>query len=207
MTDADRASVSRKSCREIMTKDVKTARPQDSVRDVAAMMLDGDMGAVPVVEGEKLIGMVTDRDIVIRVVARGGAPSTPVSEAMTTELFTVKPEDFAFEAIRLMGDKQVRRIPVVDADVYQTPDGWVVKVELAGVSVDDMVIDIQDNVLCIAGSRKDRSCTVGATYQQMEITYSNFEKKLRFPATIDGATIEHEFENGLLIIQLRKGGA
>jgi len=91
------------------------------------------------------------------------------------------------------------------ADVYQTPEGWVVKVELAGVSAEEIVIDIQGNVLYISGCRKDRSCTTGATYQQMEITYSNFEKTLRFPAPIDGATVEHEFENGLLIINLRKG--
>jgi len=91
------------------------------------------------------------------------------------------------------------------ADVYQAPEGWVVKVELAGVSPEEIQIDIQGNVLYIAGCRKDRSCTTGATYQQMEIAYSNFEKTLRFPATIDGATVEHEFENGLLIITLRKG--
>ena len=90
------------------------------------------------------------------------------------------------------------------ADVYQTPEGWVVKVELAGVSADEIVIEIQGNTLSIAGSRKDRSCVSGVSYQQMEITYSNFEKTLRFPSTIDGATVEHMFENGLLIIHLRK---
>ncbi len=90
------------------------------------------------------------------------------------------------------------------ADVYQAPDGWVVKVELAGVSAEDVEIDIQGNVLHIAGCRKDKSCAAGISYQQMEITYSNFEKTLRFPSTIDGATIEHMFENGLLIINLRK---
>lgn len=91
------------------------------------------------------------------------------------------------------------------ADVYQTPDGWVVKVELAGVSAEDIVIEIQGNVLYIAGCRKDRSCAAGIAYQQMEITYSNFEKTLRFPASIDNAKVEHEFENGLLIITLTKG--
>jgi HSP20 family protein len=91
------------------------------------------------------------------------------------------------------------------ADVYQTPDGWVVKVELAGVSAEDIEIDIQGNVLSIAGCRKDKSCAAGATYQQMEITYSNFEKTLRFPAAIDNAKVEHQFENGLLIITLGKG--
>lgn len=91
------------------------------------------------------------------------------------------------------------------ADVFQTPDGWVVKVELAGVSAEDIEIDIQGNVLYIAGCRRDRSCAAGVSYQQMEITYSNFEKTLRFPAAIDNARVEHEFENGLLIITLKKG--
>lgn len=90
------------------------------------------------------------------------------------------------------------------ADVYQTPDGWLVKVELAGVSAEDIEIDIQGNVLYIAGSRKDRSCAMGLSYHQMEITYSSFEKTLKFPASIDGATLEHNFENGLLLIRLRK---
>ena len=92
------------------------------------------------------------------------------------------------------------------ADVYQTPDGWLVKVELAGVSPEDIEIDIQGNVLYIAGCRKDRSCAAGVSYQQMEITYSSFEKTLNFPGSIEGATIEHEFENGLLIINLKKSG-
>lgn len=90
------------------------------------------------------------------------------------------------------------------ADVYQTPDGWVVKVELAGVSAEDIVIEIDGSVLYIAGSRKDRSCGTGVSYQQMEITYSNFEKTLRFPAPIDNSKVEHQFENGLLIISLHK---
>lgn len=91
------------------------------------------------------------------------------------------------------------------ADVYQTPEGWLVKVELAGVSVEDVQIDVQGNVLYIAGSRKDKSCAVGFSYQQMEITYSSFEKTLRFPASIEGVKVEPLFDNGLLIIRLRKG--
>ena len=69
---------------------------------------------------------------------------------------------------------------------------------------EEIEIDIQGNTLSIAGCRKDRSCASGISYQQMEITYSNFEKTLRFPSPIEGATIEHMFENGLLIITLRK---
>jgi HSP20 family protein len=90
------------------------------------------------------------------------------------------------------------------ADVYQTPDGWLVKVELAGVSAEDIEIDIQGNVLYIAGCRRDKSCAAGVSYQQMEITYSHFEKTLTFQSSIEGATIEHNFDNGLLIIHLLK---
>ena len=90
------------------------------------------------------------------------------------------------------------------ADVYQTSDGWVVKVELAGVSVEDIVIDVQGNVLYIAGARKDKSCAYGVSFQQMEITYSSFEKTLKFPASIEGVQLDHMFENGLLIIRLKK---
>jgi HSP20 family protein len=91
------------------------------------------------------------------------------------------------------------------ADVYRTPDGWLVKVELAGVLAEDIEIDIQGNVLYLAGCRKDRSCAVGMSFQQMEITYSRFEKTLKFPAMIEGARVEHNFEDGLLIIRLWKG--
>ena len=90
------------------------------------------------------------------------------------------------------------------ADVYQTPDGWVIKVELAGVSAKDIEIGIKGNELHIAGSRKDRSCAVGVSYHQMEITYSGFEKTLRFPSTIEGSEVEHTFEDGLLIISLKR---
>ena len=91
------------------------------------------------------------------------------------------------------------------ADVYKTPEGWVVKVELAGVSNDEIQIDIDGSSLHIAGCRKDTSCAAGVSYQQMEITYSNFEKTLRFPSSLDGVAVEHSIENGLLIIQLKKG--
>ncbi|MGH7782632.1 MAG: Hsp20/alpha crystallin family protein, partial [Candidatus Binatia bacterium] len=90
------------------------------------------------------------------------------------------------------------------ADVYQTPEGWLVKVELAGVSAEDITIEVHGNVLYIAGSRKDRACLGAYSYQQMEITYSSFEKTLKFPASIEGAKVEHNFENGLLLIRLKK---
>ena len=112
MTESPRAS--RIRCQDIMTSNVQTATREMSLREVAGMMRDGDVGSIPVVEDGNLVGIVTDRDIVVRSTADGKDASSPVGEAMTTEIFSVKPGDFVFDAIRLMGDKQVRRLPVVD---------------------------------------------------------------------------------------------
>jgi CBS domain-containing protein len=114
MNEKERPGISRMRCSEIMTRDVRTASSQMTLREVAVLMRDGDMGSVPVVDEGKLIGIVTDRDIVVRVLADGKGADAPVSDAMTTQIVTVSPEDYVFEAIRLMGDKQVRRIPVVE---------------------------------------------------------------------------------------------
>jgi len=104
----------RKKCSEIMTRNVKTVNRGTNLRDVAVLMRDGDMGAMPVVEDGKLVGIVTDRDIVVRAIADGKDASTAIGEVMTAEVFAVRENDFAFEAIRLMGDKQVRRVPIVN---------------------------------------------------------------------------------------------
>ena len=104
----------RRRCREIMTRNVKTANRAATLQEVAALMRDGDMGAVPVVEDGKLVGIVTDRDIVVRAIADGRDASAPIGDVMTTEVFSVLENNFVFEAIRLMGDKQVRRVPIIN---------------------------------------------------------------------------------------------
>jgi CBS domain-containing protein len=116
MTEAERSAVSRTRCSQIMTREVRTATREMTLQDAAQMMRDGDMGSIPVVEDGRLVGIVTDRDIVVRCIADGKNADTQISDAMTAEIFSVKPGDFAFEAVRLMGDKQVRRVPVVDED-------------------------------------------------------------------------------------------
>ena len=124
----------RRRCREIMTGNVKTASREMSLQEVARLMREGDMGAMPVVENDKLVGIVTDRDIVVRAIAEGKESSTAVGDVMTAEIFSVKPDDFVFEAIRLMGDKQVRRIPVVTE-----------KGELAGIiAMADIALEMED---------------------------------------------------------------
>jgi CBS domain-containing protein len=115
MSEKNFSENARRRCREIMTRSVKTATREMSLREVAALMRDGDMGSIPVVENGKLVGIVTDRDIVVRAVAEGRDTSTKIGDVMTTEVFSAGENDFVFEAIRLMGDKQVRRVPIINA--------------------------------------------------------------------------------------------
>ena len=108
----------RRRCRDIMTMDIQTVSREANLQVAAKLMRDGDMGALPVVdETRKLVGIITDRDIVVRAAAEErDLRQTMVAEVMTREVHTARPDDFVFQAIRLMGDKQVRRIPVVEAD-------------------------------------------------------------------------------------------
>ena len=116
MNEISAKAKSRVKCREIMSKNVRTATRDATIQDAAQMLKDGDIGILPIVESksDKLIGLVTDRDIVVRAVAEGKGVETSVGEIMTTKLFTAKPDDFAFQAVRTMGDKQVRRVPIID---------------------------------------------------------------------------------------------
>jgi len=114
MSETTFSENARRRCREIMTRSVKTASREMTLREVAALMRDGDMGAMPVVEDGKLVGIVTDRDIVVRAIADGKDASTAIGDVMTTEIFSARENDFVFEAIRLMGDRQVRRVPIIN---------------------------------------------------------------------------------------------
>ena len=89
------------------------------------------------------------------------------------------------------------------ADVYRTRDGWLVKVDLAGVSPDEIEITVGGRSLVIAGIRRDAHCSETVSYHQIEITYSRFEKTLRFPCEIEGARVERAYRDGLLIVRLR----
>jgi CBS domain-containing protein len=102
---------------EAMTRDVRVATPGQSIRDVAKIMGEIDAGALPVGENDRLIGMITDRDIAIRAVAQGKGPDTPVRDVMSTEqvLYCYDDEDLDHVA-KNMGDEQVRRLPVVNRE-------------------------------------------------------------------------------------------
>ena len=106
-----------KPIRDFMTSNPCSIEADKSVSYAAKMMKDEDVGLAPIVEGERLIGTVTDRDIAIRVVAEGKDPeSTTVREIASTQLVTIDPQQDLDEALRLMAQHQVRRLPVVEED-------------------------------------------------------------------------------------------
>ncbi len=89
------------------------------------------------------------------------------------------------------------------ADVYRSVDGWIVKVDLAGVGADDLEITLDQSNLRISGCRRDTFFKEGFSYQQMEITYSRFEKTIQFPGSIEEASLTHDYRDGFLIVNLR----
>ncbi len=119
------------SIRELMTKDVVTSPPGTSVAEASRLMRDEDIGDIVVVDEDTVIGLVTDRDIVIRAMAEGRSPTeTTVGDIASREIATVGPNDDVAEVVRTMRSQAVRRIPVVE-------DGRPVGV----VSIGDLAIE------------------------------------------------------------------
>ena len=101
---------------EVMTNDVRTVSPDQSVREAASFMLRADAGSIPVCEGDKVIGMITDRDIAVRGIAEGRGPDTLVRELMTDHIICAHADDNVDDIAQRMSEEQVRRLPVLDAD-------------------------------------------------------------------------------------------
>lgn len=102
--------------RDVMSKDVQVARPGDTVQDVASRMAAGDFGFMPVADGDTLIGTITDRDLTVRALAQGAAPSAAVVEYITRDPHTAFADDDLKTVLDAMGTKQIRRLPVLDKD-------------------------------------------------------------------------------------------
>jgi CBS domain-containing protein len=106
-----------KNVRDAMTSNPRSIESSTTVAEAARLMKADDVGSLPIVDGDQLVGMVTDRDTVIRVVAEGKDPqSTTVGEIASRDLVTVDPEQDLDEAMRLMAQHQVRRLPVAEED-------------------------------------------------------------------------------------------
>jgi CBS domain-containing protein len=101
--------------KDCMTRNVEAARPEEPIQSVAQRMARGDFGFMPVVDGKRVVGTITDRDLTIRALAGAMPPSTPVAEVMTREVTVVREDDNLEDVLDKMGDEQIRRLPIVNA--------------------------------------------------------------------------------------------
>jgi CBS domain-containing protein len=105
-----------KSIQEAMTPNPTTIEATTTAQEAARIMKSEDVGSLPIVEGGKLIGVVTDRDLAIRIIAEAKGIDTPVAEIASKDVVTIDPQQSLEEAARLMANNQVRRLPVVEED-------------------------------------------------------------------------------------------
>lgn len=127
--------------RDLMTSNPRRLESGSNASEAARLMRDEDVGLIPVVEGERLVGTVTDRDIALRVVAEGKtAESTTVGEIASREIVTIDPQQDLDEALRLMARHQVRRLPVVEGD--GTLVGIVAQADVAQHASDEQTGDV-----------------------------------------------------------------
>lgn len=102
--------------KDVMTRDVRIAQPDQSIRQAAQTMLDLDVGVLPVGENDRLVGMITDRDIAVRGVAKGCGPDAKVREVMSTQVMYCYEDEAVDHVAQNMAEIQVRRLPVLDRD-------------------------------------------------------------------------------------------
>ena len=131
---------------DCMTRDVQVVKPDQPIREAAQFMLRTDAGSMPVCDGDRLVGMVTDRDIAVRAVAEGRGPDTPVREAMTDHIDYCYDDDEIEDVAVRMSDMQVRRFPVIGrennklvgivslGDLTRSEESDAAKVALDGVT-------------------------------------------------------------------------
>ena len=101
---------------EIMTQDVRTVRPDQTAQEAASFMLSEDAGSMPVTDGGRLVGMITDRDIAVRGVAQGLGPDTRVSDLMSSGAICARIDENVDDVAVKMSEAQVRRLPVIGDD-------------------------------------------------------------------------------------------
>lgn len=120
--------------KQVMTANPACCTPQSTAREAGTLMRDHDCGSIPVVENmqsKRVVGTVTDRDLAVRGLARGGGPETPIRELMTDDPVTCLPDDNVEDLRQIMVEELVRRVPVVDADGLLV--GIVAQADLARV--------------------------------------------------------------------------
>ena len=140
---------------QILTRDVETIRPDTSVREAAQRMRSMDVGSLPVCDGRTLLGMVTDRDLAIRVLAEGRDPNnTPVQEAMTPDVAYAFEDDDVQRAADIMKERQTRRLPVVDREKHLV--GIVALGDIATTGKDQLSGDALEQISQPSHSQQQR---------------------------------------------------
>ena len=146
---------------QILTREVETIRPDTSVKEAAQRMRSMDVGALPVCDGRHLLGMVTDRDITIRITAEGrDVNNTPVQEAMTPDVDFVFEDQDVQDAAKIMRERQIRRLPVLSRDKQLV--GILALGDLAQAGDDHMTGDALEQ---ISEPSHGRAETEGQTHQ------------------------------------------
>ena len=136
----------------VMTQNPAACRVNTPLRDVARMMLDNDCGQIPVLDDQnRLMGVVTDRDIAIRNVAVGGSPLAAAVEAMTSPVRTVRSDSDLMDCVCLMEEAKVRRVPVVDASGVLV--GIVALADIALAGKDKATAEVVQEVSVPAATR------------------------------------------------------
>ena len=101
---------------DVMTTDIEKVCPTDSAQQAASFMLRADTGSIPVCDGDKIVGMITDRDLAVRGFAKGLGPDSQVSELMSNDVVCANCDDSVEDIARQMAERQVRRMPVIDSE-------------------------------------------------------------------------------------------
>jgi CBS domain-containing protein len=141
---------------QCMTRDVKIISPDQTIREAARMMADIDAGILPVGEDDRLVGMITDRDIAIRAVAEGKSPDSKIREVMSDEVLYCFEDQELDEVAKNMGDEQIRRLPVVSRDK-----------RLVGiVSLGDLARDSKSSTLKAASKAMQEIAAPGGIHSQ-----------------------------------------
>lgn len=132
------------SIREAMTSSPTTVEPGTSAREAAQLMKSEDVGSLPVVDGDRLVGMITDRDLALRLVGEGKGADTPVGELASKDVVTIDPQQDVAEAARLMAEHQLRRLPVCEEDGKLV--GILAQADLAQIGHDELTGEVVQKI-------------------------------------------------------------
>ncbi|MEF3309904.1 CBS domain-containing protein [Paenibacillus sp. GYB004] len=143
-----------RTIQDIMSTDCVTVSPQDNIYEIALKMKQNDIGFIPVVEGRKLIGVVTDRDLVIRGYAEKHSGSTAVEEVISKDVTTVGPDTSVDEAAKLMARQKIRRLPVVSGGEL------IGVVAIADLAVREIFVNEAGEALSEISENVDHAATV-----------------------------------------------